>query len=200
MTLVTVKCGRARRVIFHPNPFTTDTKTFAGIVSPKSPVKHAGRATFPEWGIIATTAVTISSGGIFKRAISPITSFQSSFKNIHGGCMLYCDRCGKEREYPIQEDKTKKGSCEICHAIAGPMNYTPDEELPISDIVPYAVDMAGFEIQEVKGFPVRPPRTDFINPGNPHTRFSGGIVFIMKDCIQVAIPETGKRIQIRIKH
>ena len=114
--------------------------------------------------------------------------------------MLYCDQCGNVRDYPIQDKKEEKGECEICHAKAGPMNFTADEELPISDIVPFAVDMAGFEIQEVKGFPVSPPRTDFINPGNPHTRFKGdGVVFIMKDCIEVAIPKTGKRIQIRIK-
>jgi len=113
--------------------------------------------------------------------------------------MLYCDGCGKQRDYPIQEKKEEKGSCEVCHANAGPMNFTPDEELPFSDIIPWAVDMAGFEISEIKGFPTSPPRTDFINPGHPHSRFSGGVVFIMKDSIQIAIPQTGKRIQIRIK-
>ena len=114
--------------------------------------------------------------------------------------MQYCDRCGKDRGYPIQEAKPIKGDCHICHAQAGPMNVTPDEDLPISDIIPWSVDMAGFEISEVKGFPIRPPRTDFINPGHPHTRFGyDGVVFIMKDAVEIAIPKTGKRIQIRIK-
>lgn len=113
--------------------------------------------------------------------------------------MLYCDGCGSQRDYPIQQEKKEKGSCEICHAQAGPMNFTPDEELPISDCIPFAVDMAGFVIQEVKGFPVSPPRTDFINPGHPHSRFRNGVVFIMKDAIQIAIPKTGKRIEIKIK-
>lgn len=113
--------------------------------------------------------------------------------------MLYCDGCGKQREYPIQEEKDQKGECQICYAKAGPMNFTPDENLPFSDIDNDIADIGGFEVKEIVGFPAKPPRTDFINPGNPHTRFRDGVVFIMKDCVEIANPETGKRIQIRIK-
>lgn len=110
--------------------------------------------------------------------------------------MLYCDVCGKERDYPINTPKKAKGSCEICKQVAGPMNLTDVEDLPFGDVEFDECDLSGFHVKEVVGFPPRPKRIDYINPA-PHRLISSNVVvFIMEGKIEVADLATGRRIHI----
>ena len=109
--------------------------------------------------------------------------------------MLYCNPCGTARNYPIHPKKVK-GSCEVCHAYAGPCNFTDISYFSFDDINPEVYEIAGFEMKQIQGFPVN-PRIDMIESGAPH-RFIGEdkVIFFKPKSIVLANIATGERIEV----
>jgi len=115
--------------------------------------------------------------------------------------LLYCDHCGTKHGYDIDVPKTYKGECELCHRRLGPMNHMGDEdvEVLVNGIKSEVHELAGFQIQEVKGFPVG-TKIDDIERKMVNHRLVGQdcVVFFDADRMVVANPKTGKRFQILI--
>jgi len=111
--------------------------------------------------------------------------------------MLYCDSCAKTREYRIHSNEDKvKGSCDICHKYAGPCNFIPDEDLEFNNITSEPVSIAGFTVQEIKGFPIG-QRTDMIDPGIPHKIVGDKkVMFMRKNSVVLADMNSGKRVEV----
>ena len=109
--------------------------------------------------------------------------------------LLYCDVCGRSRNYPINPEKVK-GNCEICHAYAGPCNLTEDSYFPFDNINPEVYEIAGFEMKQLRGFPID-PRVDMIESGAPH-RFvaEDKVIFFHPKSIVLANVSTGERIEV----
>lgn len=112
--------------------------------------------------------------------------------------MLYCDNCASIYGHVIinSEDK-QKGVCAICHRYAGPCNFVEDEKLEFNNITSDPVELAGFQINEIKGFPIG-QRIDMIDPGIPHKIVGNKkVVFYRKDSVVVGDMNTGKRVEIK---
>lgn len=113
--------------------------------------------------------------------------------------MKYCNECASLRGYRIHplEDKVK-GTCDICHRYVGPCNFISDDELEFNIISSEPVSLAGFDIKEIKGFPVG-QRTDMIDPGVPHKIVGDKkIMFMRRNSIVLADMNTGKRVEIKL--
>ena len=111
--------------------------------------------------------------------------------------MMYCDECASKQEYLVLTDKKEKGTCEICHRFIGPCNVMADEFLPFNQINKIGVEIGGFSIKEIGGFPIG-KRVDMIDPGIPH-KFVGDkkVVFQRKSSVVFGDLVTGKRIEIQ---
>ena len=112
--------------------------------------------------------------------------------------MIYCDDCGKRRDYPITPEK-KKGECQLCHRKIGPMNIMGDDDFQhlINNISKDEMNIDGFQVKQVAGF-IPGMETSAIEPGM-------NAKLLTKDCILfygaernivLANKTTGKRIQI----
>ncbi len=110
--------------------------------------------------------------------------------------MIYCDNCGKVREYPINEKKVK-GSCEVCFKYAGPCNETKRKDLPFDKISRRTLELAGFKLTQLEGVPVN-PRVDMVEPGSPHKFISTDkVIYFKHESIVFLNTTTGKRVQVQ---
>jgi hypothetical protein len=113
--------------------------------------------------------------------------------------LLYCDHCAGKHGYDVDTPKTYKGECELCHRRLGPMNAMGDEdvEILVNGINLEIHDVAGFKVQEVKGFPVG-TKIDDIEKKMINHRIVGEncVVFFDAGKMVVANPKKGKRFQI----
>jgi hypothetical protein len=113
--------------------------------------------------------------------------------------LYYCDSCAKTHSLPIVE-KTEKAGCQICHRFIGPVNVTDESFIPKN---PETINLAGFEILEIEGFPKNPQRLDYIS-SDPHKIISDKMIMFIekvsdgKSSVVMANPTTGKRIRIKI--
>lgn len=113
--------------------------------------------------------------------------------------LLYCDHCGTKNGYDIDTPKTFKGECQLCNRRLGPMNVMSDQdvEVLVNGVDVNIHDLAGFKVQEIKGFPVG-TKVDCIEPKMVNHRLVNQkcVVFFDAGKVVVANPETGKRFKI----
>lgn len=113
--------------------------------------------------------------------------------------LLYCDQCGTKHGYDIDIPKVYKGECGLCHRRLGPMNVMSEEdvEVLVNGIKTDIHEVAGFSIQEVKGFP-KGIKIDTIEPQMVNHRMVSPtcVVFFDAGKMVIANPETGKRFKI----
>ena len=108
--------------------------------------------------------------------------------------MLYCDKCGTERSYVIQEKKIK-GSCEICNVFAGPCNEADSDDL-FNHISSESLDIVGFKMNQIKGFPVK-QKVSMIEPESNHKTLTHDVaLFFRKNSVVFANIKTGKRVEV----
>ncbi len=109
--------------------------------------------------------------------------------------LLYCDNCGKSRDYPINSKKVK-GNCQICYAYAGPCNLTDDSHFSFDDIDTNIFKVAGFEVKQLRGFPID-PRLDKIGDGAPYRVIAEDkAIFFNPKSIVLVNTSTGERIEL----
>lgn len=113
--------------------------------------------------------------------------------------LLYCDHCGTKNGYDIDTPKTEKGECQLCRRRLGPMNVMSDKDVDVlvNGIKTDILDVAGFKVQEVEGFPVG-TKTEAIEPRMVTHKMAADncVVFFDPGRIVIANPATGKRFQI----
>jgi len=114
--------------------------------------------------------------------------------------LLYCDTCARKMGYKIDEAKTSKGECELCHMRLGPMNYMPDDvvETLVNSISTDVFKAADFSVRQVRGFPVGTVVRE-IEPKMFHKMLTDDVSLFYDSSsrkIVLARPGSGKRIQI----
>lgn len=114
--------------------------------------------------------------------------------------LLYCDDCGTKNGYDIDTPEKKKGECQLCRRRLGSMNVmnTEDVQALVNGITPDILNVAGFQVQEVEGFPVG-TKTEAIEPRMVTHKMAADncVVFFDPGKIIIANPATGKRFQIQ---
>ena len=110
-----------------------------------------------------------------------------------GNIMLYCDTCAKMFDYHIQEQKTIKGECELCHQRLGGMNVL---DLKFDDSPKVLLHEGGFLIRSISNFPVGLKTTD-IEPTMPCKVIGKDVViFFGTNKVILARPSMGTKIEI----
>jgi len=113
--------------------------------------------------------------------------------------MIYCDHCAGKFGYDVDNPKTAKGECELCHRRLGPMNVMSDEdvEVLVNSIKTDIFEAGGFQVIQLKGFPVGVKMSD-IEPTLPSKPLSKGVViFFDSNRVVFANAQTGKKIEVR---
>ena len=113
--------------------------------------------------------------------------------------MLYCDVCAETHGYGFTTRK-EQGECELCKRRCGTMmnvmndkHYSAFTEIDCDD----HMSLEGFEMKQVKGF-VPGTAIDQLHPGMRHIILSHDKhMFQGPNEIILAVPSTGKRIQIK---
>ena len=111
--------------------------------------------------------------------------------------LLYCDKCAAKSGNPITEKKVK-GECEMCRLRLGSMNVMESSvhNNIVNSISSDILDIEGIQVKQVEGF-VPGTKLDKIEVGLPHRILrEDRVLYFGSKSLTIAIPSTGKRIQI----
>lgn len=117
------------------------------------------------------------------------------------GKLLYCDQCASARGLEIQENKTIKGTCELCQKRIDFLN-----EKFSSKNGSRSVNIGAFKVKKLEGFlPGLPPQS--VHPNMPYRIISNMTIYFPsikegkgKRSIIVADHESGEQIQLIFKN